>query len=605
MTVAWPMVTAACLTLALINLRIAMGDVRRAPYVFFFISALAVAVVSVMELELLRADSLDGCNGLLRWSSLPLGIMVAAMTGFVWSFFGTGRAWLALAGVGLNELGQTMNLVSRVPVLRHAVAIRQVETFGGVRFTVPTIESGPWEMVAVASVILIIAFVIDASISLWRRGGRKRALIVGGSIVVFFFLARGQATLVEHGIVQTPYLMSFEFLAVLIAMGHELSAEVFSAAKLGRDLRESEARFRLVVESAPNAMIMVNSEGKIALINAQAEIVFCYPRTELIGQSIEVLIPGRFHHHHPDLRQGYLAHPTSRAMGAGRELFGRRRDGSEVPVEIGLNPIQTQEGAFVLASVIDITERKAAEHQAERHRNELAHLSRVSILGELAGALAHELNQPLTAMLNNSQAGLRFLRQELPDMAEITDLLNDIADDAKRAGGVIHGMRAMFKKDAQHETEAVCVNDAVNQGLSLLHAEIVTRKAAVVLHLGEGLPAVRAGRVEVQQVLINLIINGLDAMKTTGTPPGPMNISTACSDGHVIISVRDAGPGIPLEIMERLFEPFVSTKTGGLGLGLAISRRIMDEFGGELRAENHPDGGAVFHIVFSRLDGVK
>jgi two-component system sensor kinase FixL len=360
--------------------------------------------------------------------------------------------------------------------------------------------------------------------------------------------------------------------------------------------REAEERFRRVIEAAPNAMVMIDGAGRIALVNSQAERVFGYTRDEMLGSPLEILIPQRLHSHHPELRESYQAHPTAREMNAGQELFGIRKDGSEVAVEIGLNPIEMPEGRFVLASIIDITDRKRAERESARQQQELAHLSRISILGELSGALAHELNQPLAAILGNAQVGSGILRNQPPDLDEMTAILGDIADDAKRAGGIIHGMRAMFKKDSVTDAQQVNLNESVTQVLNLLHSEIVSRKVKLETRLEPGLPTVSAGRVEIQQVLINLIMNALDAMK--GMKQGAsLEISTCHTDGQVRLGIRDHGQGISADMIERLFEPFVSTKHGGLGLGLAISRSIVQRFRGELRAENDPAGGAQFHLT--------
>ena len=364
--------------------------------------------------------------------------------------------------------------------------------------------------------------------------------------------------------------------------------------------KESEERMRWVIEAAPNAMVMADPAGRIVLINAQTEAVFGYTRDELLGKPIEILIPERFSDHHPGLRQEDLAHPTARAIGAGRELFGKRKDGSEVPVEIGLSPIQSSDGQCVLASIIDISGRKQAEQESARQFRELAHLSRISVLGELAGALAHELNQPLAAILSNSQVGSRSLGTS-PDLAEMGDIFADISADAKRAGGIIHGMRAMFKKEPPAAAALVDMNEAVTQVIGLLHGEIVGRHVQVTTLPGAGLQQVRAGRVQLQQVLINLVMNGLDAMREAPRQ-GPLWIATSRQDGTVTVTVHDSGPGIPPEIMSRLFDSFFSTKSGGLGLGLSISRNIVEHLGGSLLAENHPDGGAVFRMVLPAAD---
>ncbi|WP_052572683.1 ATP-binding protein [Haloferula sp. BvORR071] len=243
-----------------------------------------------------------------------------------------------------------------------------------------------------------------------------------------------------------------------------------------------------------------------------------------------------------------------------------------------------------------------ADAEAQQHLNEVAHLTRVSTLGELSSALAHELNQPLAAILGNAQVGRRDLQSGTPDMPEIGAILDDIADDAKRAGGIIHGMRAMFRKEAASEPRAVDVNQAVTQTLGLLHSEIVGRRVEVELDPGERIPPARAGRVEIQQILINLVLNGLDAMKAA-PQRGKIRVATSFNGAQVEIRVHDGGPGIPAEMMDRLFEPFVSTKQGGLGLGLAISRSIAERFHGKLLAENHPDGGALFCLLLPVFAG--
>jgi len=603
MTLTWPMVAAACVTLALINLRIALGDGRRAPHFFFFTSALAVAAISGLELTLLLADDLGRYQAVLRWAALPIGIMVASVTGFVRTFFCTGRVWLALTGVGLTVSAQIASLVGGVSVVRHALAVRQVETFGGVRCTVPTVVGGLWTLVELAGVIVVMAFVFDASLALWKRGGRRRAVIVGGSIIFFFLVSRGHAFLVEKGIVQTPYFVSFAFLAVLIAMGHELSYDVLHAARLSNDLEKSEQRLKLAAAAArlalwewdiPKDRIWVSSEGRLLYgVAPDEEIDFKRFASTVhaddrvaVKRAVDEALLGQ----EPFAAEYRVVLPdgTVRWIAAGGRV---ERD--------------AQARSTLLRGVsMDVTERKRTELEVAHQREELAHLSRVSILGELSGSIAHELNQPLAAMLSNAQVGLRSVGAGQPDLTEMSAIFDDIAADAKRAGGIIHGMRAMFKKNAPAEPQAVDVNEAVADTLNLLHSEIVGRKARVDLLLAEALPRVIAGHVEIQQVLINLILNSLDAVKACAVP-ARIEIATMRQDGRVILSVRDNGPGIPAEVMPRLFEPFATNKPGGLGLGLAICRRITDRFGGELSAENHPKGGAVFRMVLIVADAQK
>ncbi len=345
-----------------------------------------------------------------------------------------------------------------------------------------------------------------------------------------------------------------------------------------RERQRADEKFRLALESSPNAIVLAKADGRIVLVNEQTEKWFGHTREELAGREMCTLIPDWPH-----------AASETKAMNTGRERFGRRKDGTLFPVEIRLSQFETEAGPLTLAAIVDITQRRQAEQ-------ELARLSRISILGEFAGAIAHELNQPLAAMLSNSQVGSSMMDEPQPDKVEMKAILDDITADAKRAGGIIHGMRAMFKKEGAVPDEAVDVNEAVKQLLDLLHSEIMARKVKVDLRLGGPLPCVPAGRVELQQVLMNLLLNALDALRGAAVTHPRITLSTALEADRVLISVQDNGPGIPPQILERLFEAFTTSKPTGLGLGLAISQGIIKRFGGELSGENHAEGGAVFRI---------
>ena len=208
----------------------------------------------------------------------------------------------------------------------------------------------------------------------------------------------------------THALVAFPWRAPPLCYTFPLMTRGFSTSE-DENMSPAEQRFRLVVEAAPNAMVMVDRAGEIVMVNAQAERVFGYSRTELLGQPVEMLVPQRFRGHHPGLREAFFADPLARPMGAGRDLFGLRKDGSEFPVEIGLNPIETEEGTMVLSAIVDITERKTAEAALRESQSrlqelhaELLHVSRLSAMGQMAAMVAHELNQPLTAISNYMEA---------------------------------------------------------------------------------------------------------------------------------------------------------------------------------------------------------
>jgi C4-dicarboxylate-specific signal transduction histidine kinase len=243
---------------------------------------------------------------------------------------------------------------------------------------------------------------------------------------------------------------------------------------------------------------------------------------------------------------------------------------------------------------IDISERKAAELEAAQHRAELTHLTRVTTLSELSGSLAHELNQPLAIILSNAQAAQRLLVQAPPDVAEVREILTDIVAEDRRAGEVIRRLRALLKR-GETVLLPLSLNDVITEVLQLTNAELIERGVTVVRDLAPDLPMIAGDRVQFQQVVLNLILNGADAMSANASGARCLHVTTARHNNAVRASVRDEGCGLPADV-ERLFEPFFTTKAQGLGLGLAICRSIMDAQQGRLWAEPHPERGAIFYL---------
>jgi two-component system, LuxR family, sensor kinase FixL len=253
--------------------------------------------------------------------------------------------------------------------------------------------------------------------------------------------------------------------------------------------------------------------------------------------------------------------------------------------------------ARLLGVSVDITERKLAEVEVQRQREQLAHVSRVSVMGELAASVAHELNQPLGAILSNAEAAELFLKQDPPAVGELGAILADIRKDDERAGEVIRRMRALLRK---HELERhpLEMNPLAEDVLRLVSADAALRKTAITAELAPRLPPIRGDRIHLQQVLLNLILNAMEAMAKQ--PPERRRLTVRTSrthNGEVELSVADSGSGIQPENLPRLFEPFFTTKESGIGMGLSISRKIVEAHHGRIWAENHPAGGAVFHVT--------
>ena len=243
---------------------------------------------------------------------------------------------------------------------------------------------------------------------------------------------------------------------------------------------------------------------------------------------------------------------------------------------------------------IDITSRKQAEAELQERRGELAHLSRVTMLGELSGSLAHELNQPLTAILSNAEAAQRNLDAESPDLAEVREILADIVDEDERAGEVIRRLRLLFKK-GEVQQQALDANELVLEVLKLMRSDLVNHRVSVETALASGHPTVRGDRVQLQQVLLNLVMNACDAMAKNLPTHRRLTVRTVAPNlAGLRIEVSDMGRGLPEGDPERVFERYYTTKPNGLGLGLSVCRTIIAAHGGTLEALNNPEGGATF-----------
>jgi C4-dicarboxylate-specific signal transduction histidine kinase len=282
-------------------------------------------------------------------------------------------------------------------------------------------------------------------------------------------------------------------------------------------------------------------------------------------------------------------------MGLGRDTHALRSDGSEVPVEVFLTPMRGAEPSMILVSIIDISERRLNERRAATQRDEIAHLSRVAMLGELSGSLAHELNQPLAAILSNAQAAQRLLARDPPQIQTVTEILADIVASDRRAGAVIERLRSMLRKeDVKHAL--LDLNHVAEESLRLMHSDLLNRRVRVDTSFAQNLPPVSGDPVQLQQVMLNLLINGCDAVAGRGREAHLHVSSRVTERGSVAIAISDNGEGIAPQDIERVFEPFVTSKSHGIGLGLAICRSIIEAHGGRLWASNNESRGATMEF---------
>lgn len=484
----------------------------------------------------------------------------------------------------------------------------------------------------------------------------------------------------------------------------------------------AEELFRVAVEASPSAILMVNESGCIALANTLTEQLFGYSRAELIGQSIELLVPERYRGVHSKHRLAFLENPMTRPMGVGRDLYGRRKNGSEIPIEIGLNPVQTNEGMFVLASIIDITERKRGEEQLHLqstalecaanaivitdvngkifwvnkaftqstgfsreevigknprvlksgkqgeafykkmwetilsgkvwrdaiinrrkdgtyNREEMTitpildsagkishfvgikqditeleqalsevkaksvelsvmsqqlwQASRLATVGELAASIAHELNNPLATI----SLRLETLGIQLGGDAEKTRAVEIVADEVDRMGKLVSNL-LQFSRRTHQQISTIDVREEINNSLELIEYHLRSHKIEVVRDFDASVPTVQADRQQLRQVVLNLLTNASDAMIDGGRIL--TRVTPALNNGAVRIEFIDSGPGIPKENLEKIWDPFFTTKPEGkgTGLGLAICRRVIEEHHGSISIDSHPGEGTTVIILF-------
>ena len=343
-------------------------------------------------------------------------------------------------------------------------------------------------------------------------------------------------------------------------------------------------------------IIMIDGQRTIVLANAAAEKLLGYEATELAGQPVDVLVPERFRDGHAEHRIDFFATPAAQPMAARRDIYARRKDGIEIPIEVGLTRIQAREETLVLAAIVDLTERRELEHTQE----ELQHVSRVSTMGEIAASLAHELSQPLSAILNNAQAGLRLLENGRLDEAETAEILREVVAHDKRASEVIRALRTLLRR-SRTEMEQVDVTNAVRSVLVLLHGELETAQVKVETAL-EDRCLVLANNTQIEQVVLNLVMNGIAALRPQAPAQRRLWIRTShTARRDVEVAVGDCGVGIPEHELGKVFDAFWTTKPHGMGMGLAICRSIVRSYGGDIRVEPNDGSGVTF--VFTLPDG--
>jgi two-component system, LuxR family, sensor kinase FixL len=378
--------------------------------------------------------------------------------------------------------------------------------------------------------------------------------------------------------------------------------DISEQKKAEEALRQSESKFRVLFESNMVPLAYWHADGRVMDANDAYLRLVDFTRDELKAGLLrwEKLTPAEY----LELDERALAELASgRDSSTPYEKEYVLRNGMHVPVLMSMSLLPGHRDRGV-AFAIDLTERKRSEQrlqksqdEAQRLQQELSHLARVSTMGELSASLAHELNQPLTAILTNAQVAQRLIAAGNPDLAELSDILADIVADDRRAGEVVHRVRSLMHK-GKAETQRLDLNGVVRDVVRLVRSEALIKDVTVILELNALPMLIRGDRIQMQQVLLNLIINGLEAIKEAGTRIATLVVRTMPADEQwVQVTVQDSGVGIPDSALEGIFEPFHSTKSTGMGMGLSICRSIVQAHGGRIWAESKLGQGAMVHLT--------
>jgi len=599
-TIIWPLCAGLSLSVAGIYLFVWLKSPKQLEHLAFTLSAFSATALTLLELLLMHAQTPAEYGQLLRWMHVPAGVIVVSIVWFVYFYLHSGRIWLAWSISLLRVVVLVVNFVSGDNATFQSVDSLKSITFLGETLSLPVGVIHPWRVLIHLSVVVFLIYVLDAAFVAFKRGKRRAALVLGSSIACAFFLSAVFSGLMVKGLLPSP-LIAFLFSLIVWAMFFELSFDLTRVKQIATELGKNQARINMATRfgsigiwewDLANDNIWAN-EVSLARLGAG-------PTDRIDFQRILDAV-------HPDDR-GMVQQTVNQAINHAEDLSVEFRligsDGNEHWLALSgqLDFGKDKRPHLMRGVTVDITDQKRAELELLRQSSELTHMQRISTVGQLSLTLAHELNQPLGAILRNAEAGELFLNRPSPDLSELQDILKDICKDVQRASKVIESMRFLLKKQ-EPRFEELALHEYVDQTLGMLRSETQVHHANIQLNIPPELPKVMGDRVQLQQVLINLLMNSLDAIQ--GLPKERRLIVIRARDtGDCMITVEviDQGKGIPSEIMPRLFEPLMTTKENGVGLGLAISKTIIDFHHGTLKAVNNPDVGARFSFSLRKTD---
>lgn len=564
---------------------------------FLFAAAMsgAAGVMALTEAGFLGEVSADRFQFLFKINNIAIAVTLVAMTWFVRARLNTGRLWLAWfitvswASMALLDLFASG---SGIPFFT-LESIEQLQTTWGETYSVPVGTIHPLKYVSDITSLVILLFVIDASLTAYRHGDTRSALRVGLPIVFFILVAGIHTPLVDAGLIKTPYIISLVFVAISISLALELVDGVVRSATLSRKLDVERQRWNALLADVELAVVRVTPEDTIGFVNPHMEKLTGKSRADLLGQDVASLLPqNEAEEVRRVLRRADSWASRSRDR---RKLISATGDVRDIDwFSVALrNDAGEPDGVISFGQ--DVTDQMIAEKGREENEREIEKLSRALTMGELASTFAHELSQPIAAVLSNAQT-LKILQgQDAEASGEAAEILNDILRDTRRARDLMARIREFVFNEAPKESTFE-FGKMVDEAVGMVTAE-ATRSGVVVSKDGPGDEIwVVAARLELLQVVLNLVLNAIQAVSSKGS--GAVVVGWSQSDeGILTLSVADDGPGLAEDKHASVFAPFNSSKSKGTGIGLAVVRRVAERHEGDVSVAQSRLGGAKFVLT--------
>jgi two-component system sensor kinase FixL len=364
---------------------------------------------------------------------------------------------------------------------------------------------------------------------------------------------------------------------------------------MAKEHQRSDALFRALIATAVDGIIVIDENGMVEIYSSACERLFGYAADEVVGQNVKMLMPSPYREEHDAYISHYRQTRERRIIGIGREVVGRRKDGTTFPMYLSVGEGMLEAKRIFVGIIHDLTPREITTRRMQELQSELLHVSRLSAMGQMTAALAHELNQPLTAIMNYVNAARRTIASAgTPEAARAAELIEKAANQTARAGQIIRQLREFVEK-RESSREELDLNKVIEEAIALGLVGSVDASVKLRTRLARDLPHVLIDKIQVQQVVINLVRNSIEAMLAVATRE--LNVETKLGEkGFVEVSVSDTGPGLPEEVASRLFQPFVTTKEKGMGVGLSICQSIIEAHNGRIWAAPNDRRGVTFRF---------